>query len=173
MHLANKLSKPHVRYHNQKIKVKYAVQVLSKSVATAIDYCRDVLKLKQFSDSECTTEFLRKMDTIFNVMNSSCGPNARDSKAPLSADNKESWLKGFDETEMYIYELSDATGKAILDGRRKTGFLGVLSNIQALKQLYLNLVDSEKMRCIPTRKLSQDHLGIVIKQNYYIFCVKN
>lgn len=62
LHFANKLSKSHIEYKTQIMKVKLAVQVISSSVADAIDYCRDVLKLPQFENSFATTKFLRYFD---------------------------------------------------------------------------------------------------------------
>lgn len=38
LHLGNKLSNIHVNYYKQKMKVKFAVQVLSTSVADSLEY---------------------------------------------------------------------------------------------------------------------------------------
>lgn len=42
LHLGNKVKKAHVYFKRQKMKVKLAVQVLSRSTADAIDFCREV-----------------------------------------------------------------------------------------------------------------------------------
>lgn len=52
------------------MKVKLAVQLLSESVADALDFCRVELKLKQFEKSEATAEFLRVFNDAFDVLNS-------------------------------------------------------------------------------------------------------
>ena len=102
LHLANKLTKCHIEWESKKMKVSYATQLFSQSIAAALDYCRDVLKLPQFEGSEATSGFCRIMDTLFNIMNSSY-PNVNyDSKAAISANNKEEWLNIFDETSLYI-----------------------------------------------------------------------
>lgn len=51
LHFGNKLRSAHVYYSKQKMKVKLASQLFSKSVADAIEYCRVKLKLTQFEDS--------------------------------------------------------------------------------------------------------------------------
>ena len=70
MVLANKLRRKHVMWTKDKMRTSLAVQLFSNSVADAIDYCRESLKLKQFVGSEGTTLFLRKMNNLFDVLNS-------------------------------------------------------------------------------------------------------
>jgi len=65
----NKLVKNHIEFEKHKTKVKLATQVLSSSVAKAIDFCRDDLQLPQFAGSESTTEFLRMVDGMFDILN--------------------------------------------------------------------------------------------------------
>lgn len=43
LHLGNKIKKAHIYFRRQKMKVKLAVQVFSRSVADAIDFCREVI----------------------------------------------------------------------------------------------------------------------------------
>ncbi len=48
LHLGNKLTKTHILFHNSKMSVRLATQLLSSSVADSIEYCADYLKLPQF-----------------------------------------------------------------------------------------------------------------------------
>ncbi|KAL3172255.1 hypothetical protein MRX96_013229 [Rhipicephalus microplus] len=48
LHLGNKLTKVHLEWAKQKMKVRLAVQTLSSSVADALDFCEYKLKLPQF-----------------------------------------------------------------------------------------------------------------------------
>ena len=134
--------------------VKYATQLFSESVAKALDYCREVLKLPEFEHSEATSEFCQIMGRIFNIMNSSNPNLTSDSKAAFTAENKASILKTFDETALYIRNLKTPKEIRIIDDRKKTGVLGILSNIEALMLVYLNLIDSDLLKFIPTRKLN-------------------
>uniref|UniRef100_A0A1B0D3Z9 THAP-type domain-containing protein n=1 Tax=Phlebotomus papatasi TaxID=29031 RepID=A0A1B0D3Z9_PHLPP len=65
----NKLTSSHIEFSQNSMCVELAVQVLSESVAEAIDYCRDVLQLAEFEGSEATTKFLRICNTSFDVLN--------------------------------------------------------------------------------------------------------
>lgn len=51
------------------MKVKYAVQVLSQSVANALSTLAE-LKHPDFENVEATVEYLRTFDKIYDVMNS-------------------------------------------------------------------------------------------------------
>ena len=53
LHLANKLKMAHIKWQQQKMKVNLAAQVLSSSVADAIEYCAFTLKLPQFQGNKC------------------------------------------------------------------------------------------------------------------------
>ena len=48
LRLGNKLKLAHIQWRQQKMKVNLAAQALSASLADAIEYCTEVLKLEQF-----------------------------------------------------------------------------------------------------------------------------
>ena len=50
--------------------VKLAPQTFSASAAGAIDFLHEEALLPQFQNSEATTEFIKKMDLAFDLMNS-------------------------------------------------------------------------------------------------------
>lgn len=68
--LANKLKRSHLLYFKQKMKVKLAAQLFSKSVADALDFCCKELKLKDFEECVPTINFIRKMNVSFDILNS-------------------------------------------------------------------------------------------------------
>ena len=59
---ANKLSRRHMMWHKQKMKVNLAAQTLSASVADALDFCREDLHLPDFKGSKSTSNFIRIVD---------------------------------------------------------------------------------------------------------------
>jgi len=67
MSAGNKISKYHVHFHMEKMKVSLAAQTTSSSTADALDYLRDDLLYQQFSGSEATVKFLRLCDSIFDL----------------------------------------------------------------------------------------------------------
>lgn len=72
--------------------VRLAAQVLSSSVADAIDFLRNSGNAK-FVGSEATIEFIRLIDRLFDTMNSK-SPFGTYFKSPLTVHNKDVW-QGF------------------------------------------------------------------------------
>jgi len=69
-HLANKLKNQHVFFSKMKMKVKFATQLLSKSVTDALFFFKNNLNLKDFEDCDCTIHFIRIINDAFDVLNS-------------------------------------------------------------------------------------------------------
>ena len=109
-HAGNRLRRDHVYFHNQIMKVSFAAQTFSRSVANAIDHCRENLKLPEFKDSAPTSKFLRKFDELFDLCNSS-SKFGKWSKAPLTNLNTGYWKDVFECGKSYILGLHLATGK--------------------------------------------------------------
>ena len=82
LRLGNKLKLSHIQWWQQKMKVNLAAQTFSASVADAIGYCRDTLKLPQFQGSEATVKFIQTFDHLFDILNSR-NPCAKGFKAAL------------------------------------------------------------------------------------------
>ena len=70
LRLANKLKKTHIKWKQQKMKVNLAAQALSSSVANALEYCVNELKLPKFQGCEATVEFIRMFDHLLDILNS-------------------------------------------------------------------------------------------------------
>jgi hypothetical protein len=57
-------------FFQQKIKVKLATQLLTRSVAEALLFCRDYLNLENFQDCGATVRFISLVNDAFNILNS-------------------------------------------------------------------------------------------------------
>ena len=123
LYLCNKLKASHIYFKNTKMKTKLATQVCSNSVADAIAFARDILKLPQFVGSEETCRFLRLMNDCFDIQNSH-NVFGYDYKSPLKPETKDIIFARQQEITKYLYGVTDTTGRKLLDGPRKTGFLG-------------------------------------------------
>ena len=157
----NRLTHNHVFFQNVKMKVKYAVQVLSRRVSKSLKFCREHLKLDSFQNSEATEEFILIMNDIFDLFNSHVkySPSFYQFKNALSKDNKLLWENKIKHTEEYIRGLQTIDGLNIVkNSPRKVGFIGILSNILAIKQIYVNVIENGPMSYLCTYKLSQDPL---------------
>ena len=158
---ANKLSTHHIFFQNVKMKVKYAAQVLSRSVALSLKFCREELNLPQFKGSEATEEFLLIINDIFDLLNSRSKYSSSfySMKNAMSDENKDVWMPVFDKTKEYLLGLSSMNGKSMVkEDSRKTGFAGFLLNIEAFKLIYAQLVVNGPLQYLCTYKFSQDPL---------------
>ena len=115
--------------------IRLAVQTLSKSVGTAIIFCKNN-NIAGFEDSDATVKFLFMLNKIFDIFNTrnllSCG-----FKKPLQSCNEDIIFSSLEEAKDYISNLScPVTGKKITSTCRKTGFVGFLVAIKSLRILY-------------------------------------
>ena len=106
---SNKLRKKRILWTRYKMNVCLAAQTLSGSVAEAIEFLRDEAGLGEFEGSEATTQFIKWMNVIFDLLNSR-NPHGQGSKAPVSKDNLEMWLNTCQHIAQYIFSLKDEKG---------------------------------------------------------------
>ena len=121
--LANKLTKQHVSFEKKPMKVKYAVQVLSQSVANAL-LTMSELKQEKFENVEATVEYLTTFDSIYDIMNSRSLQD-KFGKAAVQEKNEKNWKANFEKTAAYICTLKSNTGKPVLQSERYATFLGI------------------------------------------------
>ena len=143
-HLANKLNTNHVEYHKNKMKVSYAAQTLSQSVANAIWFCCKDLNLEEFKDAEPTVEFIKCFDILFDRLNSK-DASGKFSKAPIFAYNELYWRKELCKCSTYIRGLRYEDGKSVFTARRRVKvFTGWLNNIEVFQRMFDDLVKIKK-----------------------------
>jgi hypothetical protein len=154
--LANKLTKQHILFEKNKMKVKLAVQVLSQSVAKGL-LTMSELKIPSFENVTPTMEYLQMFDALYDIMNSR-SLSQKYGKAPLQLKNENNWRLVFEKAVSYICNLKTQDGKHVLKSNRYAAFLGWLVNIKTLTELYNSLVKEGDLDFILTFKLSQDPL---------------
>jgi hypothetical protein len=98
--LANKLTKQHIMFDKNKIKVKSAVQVLSKSVANSL-LTMSELKINNFDNFNPTVHYLQVFDSLYDVMNSQTLAESF-GKAPMQARNEQNWRSVFEKAVSHI-----------------------------------------------------------------------
>lgn len=156
LHLGNKLTKSHINFVKQVMKVKLAAQVMSESVANAIEFCERELNISNFKHSAGTVNFIRKMNNLFDVLNSR-NLKAHTYKKPLCGKNFSEIKLFLDEMILYLTKLK-LGGKNIMESQRKTGFMGFLICIKSVIRLYETQVVNDNLKFLSTYKMSQDHL---------------
>uniref|UniRef100_A0A1B0DJ98 THAP-type domain-containing protein n=1 Tax=Phlebotomus papatasi TaxID=29031 RepID=A0A1B0DJ98_PHLPP len=161
----NKLTSNHVEFSQNSMSVELAAQVLSESVAEAIDHCRDVLQLVEFAGSEATTKFLRICNTSFDVLNTHKSTH-KGYKAPIVDENCEAIthfcetaVSYFTDLQVEVYDKGRGTSKLqpISKSQVKTGFIGLRACLRNLPAMNVKM----KHFCpegFLTYPLLQDHL---------------
>lgn len=178
LHLANKLTLRHVQFRNEIMKVKLATQLLSNSVAKAIEFCDKELKLTKFEHSEATVKFLKLINDIFDILNSR---NLKDYglKKPLDSKNVTEVMSLCHQAKTYLLSLStkvaykktirvNRESRTVIEFRQvplhkcqaNTGIVGLLVCINSLEYLYKSLVESKAVSYLMTFKFSQDHVEL-------------
>ncbi|KAL3190524.1 hypothetical protein MRX96_020038 [Rhipicephalus microplus] len=158
-HLGNKLTKVHVEWEKQKMKVRRAVKTLSSSVADALDFCEFTLRLPRCQSARATARFKRIFDRLFDLLNL-INPLAKSFKAALRNEKAASWKAFLQEAENYITKLTCANRRLVIESLKKTGFAGLLICIRSAANFFDHLVDIGKKKYLLTLKISQDHLEI-------------
>ena len=134
--IANKLKKKHITWQKHKMYVDLAVQSLSNSVADATDFLCDELAHSTFQGSEATTEFIRKIDVMFDLLNSK-NSFLKGTKAPVTLTNFSCWSQTCDETCAHLLSLRDCQGNLLYNGKHKTAIHGLVFSMQSTKPLHV------------------------------------
>jgi predicted RNA-binding protein (virulence factor B family) len=66
----NTLTQKHVNFKKQIMKINLVAQTLSSSVADALDFCMNDVKLPEFQGAGGTIEFIKQIDRLFDIGNS-------------------------------------------------------------------------------------------------------
>lgn len=161
LRLGNKLRTVHIDFKKMIMKVYLAAQTLSSSVADAIEFCCETLKLPGFQGCQATVKFIRVIDRIFDFLNSR-NPWGKGFKSPLKSSNEHIWRARILEDIRYLSGLKLANNRPIYLCPRKTGFIGfytaVLSSI-AIFDDYVKSTDNP-LKMLLTYRFSQDHIEL-------------
>jgi DNA transposase THAP9 len=160
--LANKLTKHHIQYKTQKMKVRLAVQVISASCATALRFLR-TNGYTGFDDTAATELFLEKLDRLFDLLNvrTRFGTGY---KAAITTSTARAKIAVLEEAKTFLLSLEDSTGKKLYDTKRRTCIIGfcatINSTVHLIETLLLNQagVNGIHLNYILTHRTSQDHI---------------
>jgi hypothetical protein len=162
LRLGNKLTARHINFHQNKMKVPLAIQtVASDSVGRALRWLHSE-KVPGFDnkDTLATADFVQLHDKVFDILNSR-SLAAFGCKKAIKIENFWRAEEVFKEFEALYSSLEDVSGKKIINSLRKTGPMGALGAIKAVKHL---VSDMQKgvfpISYLATYKFSQDHLEI-------------
>lgn len=109
------------------MKVKLATQLLSDSVAKAIEHCDQDLQMIEFQGCEETVYFIRTVNRCFDILNSHSQSHPGYKKA-ISEKNINSITQFINEAVEYL--------KTIKSENRSTGFVGFIIDLKNTISLY-------------------------------------
>ena len=128
----NKLSNNHLQFEKHKMKVSLAAQMLSASVADAIDFMNIVQKQPKFTckGSEATVTFIRTIDRLFDLLNSR-NPHGKGFKKPFKLSDMNGWDATLESITKYLLNLKSSEGIPIIKHPCKTFVLGFVIMIKS------------------------------------------
>jgi hypothetical protein len=141
---ATKLTKRHIHFEENRMKVKFAVQTLSESVCNGLKFAKG-LNLKGFEGCEATSEFCLNFNNAFDISNCKNKFSRDRFRVPLNEVNYTKIHTEVKRLITYIENLKDNTRTPILQSKRKTGFLGVILFLKKMFSLYHALVDGNEL----------------------------
>lgn len=150
----HKVTKKHIQWYKNKMNVKLAAQLFSKSVSDSLNF---LSTFHEFKNCEATAEFALKINDLFDIFNSKESDSPTTFKNMLTKNSSKEIFTFLDQTAEYLKSLQ-LKKKNILQSQKKTGFKGFLINIMNLKSLYNLYVETDLIDGIPTFQISQDLL---------------
>jgi len=132
-----------------------------------LEYCCKDLKNKLFENAEATNEFCRRINNIFDLLNSRNFLSKSPFNKPLLSDNFLNLNIFIDESIDYLngiqcLEKPPKYGKrSVLQSERKTGVLGLITCLKTIKSLYSELIETKLLQFLLTYKFNQDHIELL------------
>lgn len=169
INLGNKLTKVHIQWEKRKMSVRVAAETLSNSVADAIEFLRK-RGVIEFQGSEATVSFIRRINNMFDILNSKDSDHAIGFKRSISPETKDEYFAYIDESISYIRNLKiSPNGRSILTTKSKTAFLHFIISMQNFRSFYEIYVESGILENVPTFHFSQDHLELLFSCKYHFY----
>lgn len=165
LHLANKLRRQHIKFFKQKMKVNLVTQLLSRSVAESLTFCKDNLNLDDFKNCDVTIHFIIIMNDAFDVLNSHklSGFGFKKAVCEQSIQSIKDFAVKFNK---YISGLKLDNGQRVVESNRKTEFIGIAVCLQSIINIYDVYINCENpsLKFLPVYKCSQDHIELFSDQ---------
>lgn len=155
--IANKITDRHIRFWENVMNVRLAVQTLSQSTSAALMYLDETHDL--FKDAKYTAKYCNVFNDAFDVSNVRDSWKIHGEFGRVVNEKNLPLLRGrAEEIINYIKNLKTAEGQPITQSRQKCGFIGFICVLTNIFELYSYLQRSHGFKYLLTYKLLQDHL---------------
>lgn len=154
--ITHKMTRAHLDYQKKNgMKVLLATQTLSSSVASSMQSLLD-RKYPGFDNAAGTIEICKRMDILFDIVNSDGERPDNRYKSSISSETKTEIFSFLDDTSDYIKSLTvSATRKPVLESNLKVGFKGMLINMANIKSIYTDFVQTGRLEQFHARRICQ------------------
>lgn len=154
----------HIEWTRKRMKVDLAVQTLSQSTATSMEYLMNK-GIPEFAGAESTIEFTRVFNKLTDIFNTKNENNEDIFKRALSVANAEQIFAFFLNAINYIKGLKVINKKGeyvkVCNSIINTGFNGFIINMTSLKLLFQDLVQEKQItEMLRTYCFQQDSVEI-------------
>lgn len=165
----HKLNKRHIQWQRNKMNVAIAVQTFSRKVADSME---NLMKQKnpKFINAAPTIRFIRKMNDVFDTLNSMNSRKTEIFKRPLNPENEQAVFNLYENCTKYFKSLKMNEGnsnpgtikkKLIINSRSCTGIRGLIIDMASMKAMYLKYVkELELTKELVAYSFSQDHVEL-------------
>lgn len=154
--VTHKLTKKHIQWDKNKMNVKLATELFSKSVADSFEYLRKH-NFDGFANCEGTVELVRTSNDLFDIFNSKGIGDKTPFKNAISQTNAAEIFEYLDKAYEYLKSMKIGD-RSIFKTRKATGFKGYLINIHSIRCAYEMYVQTGLLEYLPTYQMSQDGL---------------
>lgn len=153
---SHKMTRKHIDFHSNKMKVKLAAQTFSLSVAKSMEA---LLRNgdSNFINAAGTIVLVKNVNKMFDIFNSKHLDSNNLFKRGLNANNGDKIFEFLNYMNDYLRSIK-LNGQNVLETNRKTGFLGFLMNIVVLRFFYDEYVTTQKLQAILFFHFGQDML---------------
>ena len=162
-----KIKNRHIYFHNEKLKVFLAAQVLSTSTATALNYLEFEIKDKIFEGSSATATFYKIFNDIFDILNSKNKFCKVPGRKVMTEKDLPELQKKIDECTEYIEKLFVNVAAPVKSKRK------VSNENEKLNQQNENNSDKKKKETIIVRKPVLKCTTVRTGFLGFIVCLKN
>lgn len=113
-------------------------------------------KYPGFDNAAGTVEICKRMDILFDIVNSDGERPDNRYKSSISSETKTEIFSFLDDTSDYIKRLTvSATRKPVLESNLKVGFKGMLINMANIKSIYTDFVQTGRLEQFHARRICQ------------------
>ena len=152
----NKLRDRHVKYEENRMNVRLAVQTLSHSTFAALKYVQK--KYPNKFPVTGTPDYALHFNNAFDILNNNSPFGKTQYMKPINVSTIHDLEMKAETIINYIKQLKDYNGKNLVSGTKKCGFIGFIICLKNVFSLFRDLNLKYKLRYLLTKKLLQDHL---------------